>query len=385
MKTITRPSGEVFGSGNFPARDARVLDEELAVTSDTDLEAAIVSLKRHMDALHAEWLTRIAEYDRRQVAEVRHGLSTTGWLKATLRLTGRVAARFVRLGRGLRAMPAVADAAADGAVPPDALTLLDRARRRHPEAFAGHEGVFADIATYLDLAELRQAIGHWEQQIDFPSAVARTRSQRRRRRLSINQTFDGMWAVAGELDPESGAIVHEALEAVGSRAYLDESDPRAPWHVRADALVDICEQAMRHNTTHTSKGTKPHLTVSIDGDVLLGLRNGFAETYDAPIPPETLARISCDTTIVRILTDAAGNPINVGRATRVIPPALRRALDRRDRHCQWGGCSAPADWCDAHHMTPWSDGGRTDLDNLTLLCRVHHTATHEAMTRARGP
>ena len=340
-----------------------------------------MSLKHHIDALHHEWLVRIAEYDRRHAAEARHGFSTGGWLKASVRMTGRAAACVVRLSRGLLKMPVIADAAVDGSIPADALVLLDLARRRHPDEFANHEAVFADIATYLDIAELRQAIGYWEQQIDFPSAVARTRSQRRRRRFSICKTFDGMWSVSGELDPESGTVVHDAIAAVSGSGYLDAKDDRAPWQVRADALVDICEQAMRRNVAHTSKGTKPHLSVTVDAETLLGIRNGFGRVGGEPIPPETLSRITCDASIIRILTDATGAPIDVGRATRTIAPALRRALDTRDRGCRWTGCSAPADWCDAHHIIPWSEGGGTDLDNLTLLCRTHHTRTHETRTR----
>jgi hypothetical protein len=381
MKTFSRPPGEVFETGSFPARDSsrdpQALDEELATTSDSDLETSIVSLKHHINALHTEWLLRIAEYDRRQATAVRHGLSTTGWLRASLRLTGRAASRFVRMSRGLRMMPSVAEAAADGSIAADAVVLLDRARRRHPDEFSHHEEVFANAATYLDVRELRQVIEHWKQQIDYPSAVAETLSQRRRRRFSISQTFDGMWAVTGELDPESGALVHDAINARAGSAYLDASDDRAPWQIRADAIVDICEQSLRHNTTHTSKGTKPHVSVTVDAETLLGFRKGFAEVEGDPIPPDSLARIACDASIVRIVTDDMGTPIDVGRAKRTIPPGLRRALDDRDRGCQWEGCAAPADWCDAHHVVPWSEGGATDLANLTLLCRTHHTRTHQ--------
>ncbi len=383
MKNNTR-TGEFFGTGSdFPAwrsddppSDLQALHEELAVISDTDLETRIVQAKRHMDAVHARWLLDIAEYDRRQIADISYRLSTTGWLKSALRLSGRVASTLVRQARGLVRMPDVAQAAIHGEVTPDAVAQLDRARRRHPDDFVHHAAVFADIATYLDPSELRQAIGHWEQQIDYPSAAAKARNQRRRRRFSINQTFDGVWAVAGELDPETGALVNRAVEHAARSAYLDPNDQRAPWQIRADALADICEQSLRRGTA-TSKGVKPHVTVTIDAEVLLGLREGLGSIHEVAVPPETVDRLVCDSSIIRILVDDTGSPIDVGRATRVVPSGMRRALDARDRGCQWARCDAPADWCDAHHIEHWADGGPTELENLVLLCRTHHTAIHD--------
>jgi hypothetical protein len=69
--------------------------------------------------------------------------------------------------------------------------------------------------------------------------------------------------------------------------------------------------------------------------------------------------------------------LDLGRATRVVGPALRRALAVRDGGCVADGCDRPVSWTDAHHLTHWLDGGATSLDNLVLLCRVHHRAVHE--------
>ncbi|MEN8040935.1 MAG: HNH endonuclease, partial [Actinomycetota bacterium] len=71
-------------------------------------------------------------------------------------------------------------------------------------------------------------------------------------------------------------------------------------------------------------------------------------------------------------------PLDVGRKTRTIPAALRRAIEHRDGGCcTWPGCTAPASWCDVHHDQHWADGGVTSLANCRLLCRKHHTATHQ--------
>ena len=70
-----------------------------------------------------------------------------------------------------------------------------------------------------------------------------------------------------------------------------------------------------------------------------------------------------------------GQVLDVGRKTRTISPALRRALGARDNQCRFPGCQARR--CDAHHIRHWAHGGATALDNLVLLCRRHHRAVHE--------
>ena len=53
------------------------------------------------------------------------------------------------------------------------------------------------------------------------------------------------------------------------------------------------------------------------------------------------------------------------------------ALVARDGGCIAPGCHRPPEWCEAHHVVPWVLGGRTDIDKLALLCRIHHRHSHE--------
>ena len=73
---------------------------------------------------------------------------------------------------------------------------------------------------------------------------------------------------------------------------------------------------------------------------------------------------------------AKGQALSVGRKTRSVPPAIRRALQRRDRGCRFPGCTC-CRFVDAHHIQHWADGGATDINNLVLLCRHHHRLVHE--------
>ncbi len=93
------------------------------------------------------------------------------------------------------------------------------------------------------------------------------------------------------------------------------------------------------------------------------------------VSAETSRRLSCDASMVPMLHAADGAVLDVGRKMRTVPPAIRRALESRDRSCRFPGCTARR--CDAHHVQHWVDGGVTSLDNLVLLCRRHHRAVHE--------
>ncbi|MCG6911329.1 MAG: HNH endonuclease, partial [Deltaproteobacteria bacterium] len=94
------------------------------------------------------------------------------------------------------------------------------------------------------------------------------------------------------------------------------------------------------------------------------------------VPAETCRRLACDCARVHWHENQHGEPLNVGRKSRTIPPAIRRALKRRDQGCRFPGCTCSR-FVDAHHIQHWADGGETSMDNLVLLCRVHHRLVHE--------
>lgn len=95
------------------------------------------------------------------------------------------------------------------------------------------------------------------------------------------------------------------------------------------------------------------------------------------MPGETLRRLACDCAISLLVTDDKGMVIFGSEEKRAISPALRRALQRRDRHCRMPGCDRPAWWTDAHHLQHLAEGGKTVLSNLACLCRRHHRMVHE--------
>ena len=121
-------------------------------------------------------------------------------------------------------------------------------------------------------------------------------------------------------------------------------------------------------------------------DTEKGRFDGALEVGDGAVrvSAETSRRLTGDASVVVVRHDPGGTVLDVGRKTRTIPPAIRRALLARDTGCRFPGCSARR--CDAHHVAHWADGGATSLDNLVLLCRRHHRAVHEGgFTTRRHP
>jgi hypothetical protein len=93
------------------------------------------------------------------------------------------------------------------------------------------------------------------------------------------------------------------------------------------------------------------------------------------VSPETCRRLTCDCSLVKVLRNENGEVLNVGRRTRSIPPAIRRAVEIRDQGCRWPGCGLR--FTVPHHVEHWADGGETRLGNLLSLCHFHHRKVHE--------
>jgi hypothetical protein len=194
------------------------------------------------------------------------------------------------------------------------------------------------------------------------------------RALHLSKDWSGMLRLHGLLDPESGLIVGHALEALTDPANLDPADTRTPAQARADALVEVCQRFLQGGGKGKKRPTGVLVTISWD---TLSAGQGIVDTEAGPIGGNTARRLCCDATVSRVLLDPESVPIEMGRATRVMPDRLRRLLELRDQRCTYPGCHIPARWCDAHHILHWAEGGATDLTNLQLLCSRHHTHAHQ--------
>ncbi|MDQ0863641.1 HNH endonuclease signature motif containing protein [Arthrobacter globiformis] len=114
------------------------------------------------------------------------------------------------------------------------------------------------------------------------------------------------------------------------------------------------------------------------GTPLFGTPTGSGTfTYTGPVTASTIRKIACDADIIPVLLGSEGRILDVGRTTRIFPPHIRKALNARDQGCAFPNCTIPAPWCEAHHITYWSQGGTTSTYNGVLLCTHHHHLIHK--------
>ena len=231
----------------------------------------------------------------------------------------------------------------------------------------------------LPLRDIGVAVEYWHQAIDYDTALDDANTLYENRRLHVSKTFGGMVKLDGVFDPESGEVLITAIDAMCDPVNRSTDDARSPQQRRADALVELATGHLNHGDTTITGGERPHVTVIVDLESLRGRSGRRCELAEmGPVHPETVRRLLCDAGVSRIVTQGPSEILDVGRRTRTIPPAIRRALVVRDGGCTAPGCGRPSRWCDAHHIHHWADGGPT---NLTLLCRRHHRIAHEGPNR----
>jgi hypothetical protein len=208
---------------------------------------------------------------------------------------------------------------------------------------------------------------------------------------------DGMVVITGRLAPEAGAALLRALDAgveqlygpgghrrgqpsgAGNEPRDEVADEVSFEQRRADALGLVAESALSAGLDPGSRGDRYQVVVHVDAEALPAAgadgAGGSSCLDGSHVSAETSRRLACDSALVVMRHAPDGQVLDVGRRTRAISPALRRALEHRDGGCRFPGCGRKL--CDAHHVEHWADGGETCLGNTLLLCRRHHRAVHE--------
>lgn len=378
--------------------------ETLADLPDARIDEDFAELQRAAELIDAERLRRLAEIERRGLYTRDGHLSTASWLASRFKVAWGTAREQVRTARALEEMPHARRALDDGELSMSAIRVLVAAREADPEAFRNGERELVQAACIHSVHDLRRVAAYWRQAVERQAALDGEEKLREQRRLHASVTFLGMVRVDGTLDPETGETLLTALRAVldaESRSGA-ERDDRTPAQRRADALGEVCRQWLDLADRPTVAGERPHVNLTVDAAALgmgqpgnepdetqlvgSGAGDSLAELVPAPVSeldhvgPVDLSvarRVLCDAAIRRVVMAGRSDPLDVGRQTSVVSPAMRRGVIVRDRHCRFPGCDRPHTWCDAHHVMHWADGGPTAVPNLILLCRRHHRMVHQ--------
>lgn len=171
------------------------------------------------------------------------------------------------------------------------------------------------------------------------------------------------WVLAGR-----NATPKSALEAEDTRTY-DQ--------IRTDILVDMLLAS--DPSAVLGRGLDSitaHIQVTVAATTLAGIDEKLAELDGhGPLHPDIardLAGRNGGWTRLFLSPDAMVIETDTYSPTE----SMKRFLRARDQHCRFPGCSAPAARCDIDHNHDHAKGGATHIDNLTHLCRSHHTLKH---------
>ncbi|MGQ0632818.1 MAG: DUF222 domain-containing protein [Sporichthyaceae bacterium] len=345
----------------------------------------ICELAGHLAAATGSWLELVAEFDPRQGWGVDGVRSCAHWLSWRCGI-GLVAAReHVRVARSLEEFPLIGAQLRSGRLSYSKVRALTRVACPETEAN------LVEIALSCTGAQLERLAAGMRRSQSLDEVNARHEA----RRLSWSWDEDGSLILRGRFSPEDGALIVATLDAARESAphpgpaSANDNDndndndnagiPKVTAsQSRADALLRMAETLLASGPAPAPGGKRHQVDIHTDLEALLSGEGARIED-GPPLHPETLRRLTCDSAaaiIAHHANGAHGTSMDVGRRTRVIPTALRRALQLRDGGCRFPGCTERR-FVDAHHVRHWSRGGGTDLSNLVLLCRYDHRLLHE--------
>ncbi|HVM52637.1 MAG TPA: DUF222 domain-containing protein [Acidimicrobiales bacterium] len=377
-----------------------------AALEDDDLTQHLAALERAQREIDAARAAAIAEWDRRQVWADDGSAAAASRLARETGIAGSTARERVRVTRKLSDMPATRDALHAHRIGWSKARLLAAAcNDRTAEAFARDEATLVEQACRFTVDQLEVFLRNWRRLVDPDGANADADAMHERQFVQLDESWAGEGFLRGRLSPEAFAIVKSVLDRLADEIYRAEraerkaleaagaDDPTgdAPASLEpriatrserlAEALVEMARRASA-NTDAAASGARVSpasplllLTMNVDRyrDLLTQTGSG------TPLAGATATRLACDAAIARVLSSAEGEPVDLGRTSRLPSPAQRRALATQWTGCAFPGCDRPFAWCQIHHVHHWTAGGPTDLDNLLPLCSRHHHLQHQGV------
>jgi len=331
-----------------------------------DLDRAIVKLAARINTASYDLLILIRRFDER-AGWLRWGFENCAdWLHWRCDISLSAAREKVRVAHALKTLPAIAMAFAKGDL------SYSKARALTRVANAANEDELLAFASHTTAARVEERCR--ELRCGTAASVDDAVRAHNRRALSVRRdAARGTVTLTVELPLETAELIDKALDR--ARDALTSSGPEfaeESWAAQqADALVAMARSYLG-GAGGASTGTGDHYQVTVHVDQA-ALSQGKGRSG---LPVESVRRLACDADRIVIVEDENGEPLSVGRKTRVVSTAIRRALWARDKACRFPGCQHTR-FVDAHHIEHWSAGGETSLPNLMLLCDPHHRLVHE--------
>jgi hypothetical protein len=339
------------------------------------LEAEITTLAGHIAAATCRWLVLVAEFDRREGWKTWECLSCAHWLSWKCGMSARTARDHVRVARALESLPVTTAAFASGQLSYSKVRAMTRV------ATPKSEVDLVEVAKHGTATHVERIVGGFctvKRNVD----PDRGRSQMRRRGIWRDTHDDGTATLTVRGGPEAIALILAAADAAAAVLpdLIDEPDA-----YNAAKRFDGLEQVARtYLEPDEHKAPNTELVVHADLETLAEREPGRSELENGQgLSAATLERLACDCG-VRLAFDGRGRTMDIGRRSRTVPPALRRAIVDRDQgRCRFPGCTQRGR-LQVHHGQHWSRRGHTKKANLLLVCLDHHKVLHEGGWHVTG-
>jgi hypothetical protein len=376
------------------ALDAAVgalLAEDLTAASDEAVLAAARVVESARRRLGAFDLPLVAELDHRAVVGRELAPSVAMFFSRLLNVSPREARQRVRHAYALGSRqaisgevlpplrPTLAEALQSGSVNEEHVEVVLRTLHQLPSTTPAPvddeaEAFLTGWAGQVDPAALRPIAGRLLATLDPDGRLTDAADQHRRRCLQLVPLGDGMHRLTGDLDPAAAALASTVLNALSAPQPTEAggADERTGAQRRHDALVTVFKQALRAGELPQSGGVPATVLITVSAEQL-NTGHGLVETSTGQqLTVAAALRLAGQAELALVFTDATGRPLDLYRSRRLASSSQTVALIARDKGCTFPGCTMPPEWTEKHHITPWQDGGLTNLDNLVLVCGYHH-------------
>jgi len=328
-----------------------------------EIDRFLVESESTIARIRTTQMAALRTVDRRQTPLADGCRSLVEWVAGRLDVAADTAKTMVATARRVDALPIIEKTARSGEITFDRLVAVARLAEYADEHTVLAESAAFDVAGIHRQAALRRRMSKNREQENFRDQYVTTQSNLDHTGLDFH----------GHLTGIAGRVFEDALHSVGDQLPDPAAGRRSRTNRNAHALWKMSQDAVDGIAIDGSTSTHG-VTVFVDAveAAATGGETGVILESGPRVGPATLEAMVCSASVEVLATTADGSPLSVGRRSRVVPPKLRRFVLHRD------GGSCTADGCvsryrlEVHHITPWSQGGRTDADNLTTLCWFHH-------------
>lgn len=351
----------------------------------------ITELYGYINAATAQLLTMIREFDQDGLWQLGGICSCAHWLNWQCGIGMNAAREKVRVANALGDLPKIGASFASGEISYSKVRAMTRV------ATPDNEDYLLQIARHGTAYHVETLVRKYRRAKKLQE-TGDAQKQHDSRSVHFYYEPDGSMVIKARLPAEKAQLILKAIELAMEQTDPPETDVSAEtsgvetsdnelkpvsqrkegWdQQRADALANIAESYLANGPASSSTADRHQVVLHVSAETLTDREGHISYLQDGPhVSAETSRRLCCDAGISVLTEDEDGTPLNIGRKSRIIPPAMRRALKARDEGCQFPGCTLKH-YIDGHHIQHWSKGGETSLANLVQLCRHHHRLVHE--------